>query len=456
MPDGPTSGAGSISIAETSVMRSEIELLRTDAQAAFRAAVEAVRPENLMPEAVRLEGGRVLVRNQPMPEAPGRRLVAALGKAAPGLAAAWLAATPGWTRELFVLTPHGVPVPPMVAHSATIRHGAHPFPDAEGEAAARELLELTEDLGSDDLLVVLLSGGTSALLAAAEPPLSLAEVAATTRALLRAGAPIGALNTVRRQLLRAGGGGLAHAAAPAPVVTLVLSDVLGDPLPDIASGPTVPSPTGADDALAVLELFGVPGSVPTPVLELLRRQTASVADARQVPGSRTLILGNNRSAVTAACRDLERRGYTTTAPLTPLTGEASMRGRQLGALAKALRPEEPYALVLGGETTVTVRGEGRGGRNQELALAAALELSGGPPRVVLAAGTDGIDGLSEAAGAVVDPGTLDRLTAAGVDPLVALAENDSGTALSASGDAIMTGPTGTNVCDLTLLVGTQA
>ncbi len=436
-------------------MRSELEILRTDAEAAFRAAVESVRPEHLMPKAVELEEGRLLVRNQPVPEAPGRRVVAALGKAAPGLAAAWLTATPGWTRELYVLTPHGVPVPSNVAENATIRRGAHPFPDADGEAAALELLALTDSLGPDDLLVVLLSGGSSALLAAAEPPLSLADVAVTTRALLRAGAAIGAVNTVRRQLLRAGGGGLARAAAPAPVVTLVLSDVLGDPLPDIASGPTVPSPTGPDDALAVLEHFGNLGSVPDPVIELLHSQANPVAGGRHVPGSRTLILGNNRTAVRAACRELERRGYVTTAPPTPLTGEASVRGRQLGALARALRPVEPYALVLGGETTVTVRGEGRGGRNQELALAAALQLVAGPPRVVLAAGTDGIDGLSEAAGAVVDPGTLARLDAAGVDPVAALADNDSGSALSASGDAIVIGPTGTNVCDLTLLIGSQ-
>lgn len=436
-------------------MSPELAILRADAVAAFRTAVDAVRPERLIPEAVKLDEGRLLVRDHPLPKSSGRKVVAALGKAAPGLAAAWLAATPGWTRELYVLTPHGVPVPPRVAESATIRHGAHPFPDADGEAAARELLDLAEGLGSDDLLLVLLSGGASALLAAAEPPLGLAEVAASTRALLRAGAPIGALNTVRRQLLRAGGGGLARAAAPAPVVTLVLSDVLGDPLPDIASGPTVPSPTGPDDALAVLERFGVLESVPTSVLELLHRQADSAPDAPQVLGSRTLILGNNRTAVKAAHRDLERRGYATTALLAPLTGEARVRGRQLGALARALRPVEPYALVLGGETTVTVRGEGRGGRNQELALAAALELHAGPSCVVLAAGTDGIDGLSEAAGAVVDPGTLDRLAAAGVDPVTALEENDSGTALAASGDAIVTGPTGTNVCDLTLLVGAQ-
>lgn len=217
--------------------------MREDALGAFFAAVDAVRPGRLVPEAVSLEAGRVLLRGEPLPEARGRRVVTALGKAAPGLALAWMHAAPGWASQLFVLTPHGVPVPREVEETATVRRGAHPFPDASGEAAARELLALADGLSRDDLLVVLLSGGASALLAAPEPPLTLEEVAATTRALLVAGAPIRAVNTVRRQILRAGGGGLARMASPAPVVTLVLSDVLGDPLADIASGPTVPSPT---------------------------------------------------------------------------------------------------------------------------------------------------------------------------------------------------------------------
>ncbi len=429
--------------------------MRDDALGAFLAAVEAVRPGSLVSQAVKLEAGRILLRGQPLPEAPGRRLVAALGKAAPGLALAWMQAAPGWASMLFVLTPHGVPVPHELREAATVRRGAHPFPDAAGEAAARELLSLAEGLGRADLLVVLLSGGASALLAAPEPPLTLEDVAATTRALLRAGAPIRAVNTVRRQILRAGGGGLARAASPAPVVTLVLSDVLGDPLPDIASGPTVPSPTGASDALAVLDRFGVRDSVPRAVVELLSRQSGVEAPLRPTPGSRTVILANNRTAVAAAAAELGRLGYGSLTPELPLTGEARVRGTHLGALARCLRPRGPFALVLGGETTVTVRGSGRGGRNQELALAAALQLEGGPPRVLLAAGTDGIDGLSEAAGALVDPGTTDRLRAAGFDPRAALAANDSGSALAAAGDALVTGPTGTNVCDVTLLLSPE-
>jgi len=430
---------------------------RRDAVAAFEAAVDAVRPGRLLPQVIRVRNGRPAVGNEPFPPAPGRRVVASLGKAGPGLAAAWLRLLPGWADALFVLTPHGVPVPPEVERAATVRRGAHPIPDTAGEAAARELLDLVGGLGQGDLLVVLLSGGTSALLAAPEPPLTLEAVVATTRALLRAGAPIGALNTVRRQLLRAGGGGLARTAFPAFVVTLVLSDVPGDPLPDIASGPTVPSPTTATDALAVLARHGVLDRVPPSVPELLKRLAGveKDRDRRWTARSRTVIIGNNQTAVRAAEVELGRRGWDVWRLKTPLLGEASIRGRQLGALARAVAPSRPFAAVFGGETTVTVRGDGRGGRNQELALAAALELEGGPPRLLLAAGTDGIDGLSDAAGAVVDPGTAERVRRAGMEPRIALQRNDSGTALAAAGDALVTGPTGTNVCDVTVLLAPE-
>ena len=427
--------------------------LRSEAEAAFGAAVEAVRPENLLPGALRRTGEGLRLAGMEIPAVGGRRFVAAVGKAAPGLAAAWLATVPGWSRELFVVTPHGVDVPPSVEAAATVRRGAHPYPDAAGEAAARELLARVRELGKDDLLVVLLSGGGSALLAAPEEGLTLAHVLATTRLLLEAGAPIGAVNTVRRQLLAAGGGGLARAAWPAPVRTALISDVLGDPLPDIASGPTVPSPTTAADALGVLERFALLDRVPPEVVAFLRAQ-------RDLPpgpepwerAARTVVLANNRTAVEAAAAHLRARGWSVRVAPEPLTGEAAVRGRQLAALALAVPPGRRTALLWGGETTVTVRGSGRGGRNQELALAAALVLAGSGGRVLLAAGTDGIDGVTPNAGAVVDGGTADRIRAAGHDPRAALWDNDAGTVLEASGDVLVTGPTGTNVCDLTAIL----
>jgi len=433
-----------------------IERMRVDAMAAFEAAVEAVRPENLVPAQISRSGDNRMVGGEPLPEVSGRRVVMSIGKAAPGLAGAWQKAMPGWADEILVLTPHGVPVPPEVETAATILRGAHPYPDADGEASTRRLLEIAEGLGANDLLVVLLSGGGSALMAAPEEGLALADVHATTKALLKAGAPITEVNTVRRQLLAAAGGGLARAAHPALVRTLILSDVLGDPLPDIASGPTVASPTTAADALAVLDRFGLLGAIPGPVVSFLENAKIRPTDARSWMGTTsTSILGNNRTAIEAAAAELAARGYSAEAAAGYLEGEASKRGRELAARAREEECSAPSAVVIGGETTVTVRGSGRGGRNQELALAAAIELEGADSTVILAAGTDGVDGLSENAGAVVDPTTIDRLQKIGIDAREALDYNDSGTALAAAGDAIHTGPTGTNVCDLTIVLSAR-
>jgi len=425
--------------------------MREEALAAFQAGVEAVRPRTVLARGLRREDGRLFLAGMELPEVPGRRLVAAIGKAAPGLAAAWLGLPLRGEQALFVLTPHGVPVPPEVEAVATVRRGAHPYPDAAGEAAARELLDRVRGLGADDLLVVLLSGGGSALMAAPEPGLELGDILSTTRLLLRAGAPIGAVNTVRRELLAAGGGGLARTAFPATVRTAVLSDVIGDPLPDIASGPTVPSPTGPREALDVLERFGVMERVPPSVLRFLRTRPERRAE-QGWERCRTVILANNRTAVEAAAKHLRQRRWKVVTMKHPLLGEASARGIQLGALAASARPGRPTAVVLGGETTVTVRGRGRGGRNQELALAASLRLDARPGRVLLAAGTDGVDGPTENAGGLVDGGTVGRIRAGGIDPRASLDDNDAATALEAAGDALRTGPTGTNVCDLTLLL----
>ena len=430
-----------------------IEEMRTDALAAFEAAVDAVRPENLVPAQISRDGETVLVGGDPLPETSGRHVVMSIGKAAPGLTAAWLTTMPGWADEILVLTPHGIPVPAEVEARARVLRGAHPYPDGDGEASTRHLLEVAAGLGEDDVLVVLLSGGGSALMAAAEEGLELDDVHATTKALLKAGAAINDVNTVRRQLLAAAGGGLARAAHPAPVHTLILSDVLGDPLADIASGPTVPSSTTSNDALAVLDRFGLREAVPGAVTAYLRAAAGRVVDdSAWAAIASTHVIGNNRTAVDAAAAELAARSYDVGVAAGHLEGEASERGRELGRRAGREKPDTPSALVLGGETTVTVNGSGRGGRNQELALAAALELAGSSPAVILAAGTDGIDGLSDNAGAIVDSTTTERLRRAGIDPGESLADNDSGVALETVSDNIRTGPTGTNVCDLTLVL----
>ena len=430
-----------------------LERMREDALAAFEAAVAAVQPENLIPAQVTFNEGVVRVDGEPLPAAPGRRAVFSIGKAAPGLADAWLRSVPDWATEYFVLAPHGVPVADGVESFATVLRGAHPYPDADGEESTEQLLETAQSLGDEDVLIVLVSGGGSALMAAAERGLTLSDVRATTEALLKAGAPITEVNTVRRQLLAAAGGGLGRAAHPAQVRTLILSDVLGDPLPDIASGPTVYSTSTPADALEVLDRFSIRGAVPEAVVRFLEAAgELPQDDGGWARGCKTRVIGNNRTAVEAAATELRERGYEVEIAPGDLVGEASIRGRELAMTARITEYSTATAVVLGGETTVTVRGPGRGGRNQELALAAAVGLEGASKAVVLAGGTDGIDGHSENAGAVVDPTTTDRLRQIGIDPSEILANNDSGTALETIGDAIRTGPTGTNVCDVTLVL----
>jgi hydroxypyruvate reductase len=358
---------------------------------------------------------------------------------------------------VYVLTPHKAPVPEHVRGAVTVLRGAHPYPDAEGEASTRFLLEVAEGLGNDDCLLVLVSGGGSALMAAAEEGLTLEDVRATTRALLEAGATINDVNTVRRQLLAAAGGGLARAAYPAAVRTLILSDVLGDPLADIASGPTVRPSSTAADALEVFDRHGLGKAVPAAVTSFLQRAAEAPADDLEWAGSAvTEVIGNNRTAVEAAAAELSARGYRVAVKTDDLVGEARQRGRELAAQAVAEPFEQPAAIVVGGETTVTVTGSGRGGRNQELALAAAEEIAGTESVVVLAGGTDGIDGLSDNAGALVDHTTLQRLHDHGIDVQAVFSDNDSATALAAIGDVICTGPTGTNVCDVTIVLTAPA
>ncbi len=395
----------------------------------------------------------MLVADQALPHTRGRRVVMAIGKAAPGLAAAWLEAAPGWANQIFVFTPHAVPVPEEVGNAATILRGAHPYPDSAGEDATRDLLDVAGSLTADDLLVVLLSGGGSALLAAPVDGLALTDIRTTTELLLTAGAPISDVNTVRRQLLAAAGGGLGRAASPARVQTLIVSDVLGDPLADIASGPTVVSPTTAADALEVLDRFALRSAVPDDVVSFLATAGGDPPDDNDLAAtSTTFVIANNRTAVEAAATELRTRAYQVEVATEPVVGEAAERGREIAAAARTVESTTPTAVVMGGETTVTVRGSGSGGRNQELALAAAIGIEDRAEIVVLAAGTDGVDGHSNNAGAVVDATTCPRLRKLGLEPEASLTTNDSGTALEAVGDAIRIGPTGTNVCDLTLVL----
>jgi glycerate 2-kinase len=353
---------------------------------------------------------------------------------------------------------------PRLARTRLLLSG-HPLPDARGLAAAAAVEALLHGLRPVDTVLVLLSGGASALLPAPVPGLSLEDKVAVTAQLMRAGADISELNTVRKHLSRLKGGGLARAAFPARVVALVLSDVVGDDLSTIASGPTVADPTTYADALRVLDERGLRASIPRAACRHLeagarggRPETPKPRDPlfRRV---RTHVIGGNRLSVEAAAREARRQGLRPLVLTTRLEGEAREAARVLVAILRECvesgRPAAlPVCLLAGGETTVTVRGHGRGGRNQEMVVAAVPLLAPFPvPAVVAALATDGIDGASDAAGGVADGESAARARRRGLaPPAIFLAASDSNGFLAGLGDLIVTGPTGTNVVDLAVLL----
>ncbi len=346
-------------------------------------------------------------------------------------------------------------------HRIGVVEAGHPIPDRRGEEAAEEILGLVRRAGATDLVLCLVSGGGSALMPSPVPGVQLAEKQAVTRLLLEAGATINELNAVRKHLSRLKGGQLARAAHPAPVVALLLSDVVGDPLDVIASGPTAADPTTFGDALGIIGRFGLRGRVPAAVLGHLEAGAAGRVPETPKPGDpvlagvTNLVIGNNSLVVDAAAAEARRLGFTPLVLTRRLRGEAREAARVFAAIlaeaAESGRPvPAPACLIAAGETTVTVRGNGRGGRCQEFALTLASDLLPLRDVVVLAAGTDGSDGPTEAAGAVVDTETLARARAAGLDVRVALAANDSHRFFEGLGDLVTTGPTGTNLMDLYL------
>jgi len=337
-----------------------------------------------------------------------------------------------------------------------IAEAGHPVPDARGLAASARLLEVARSAGEGDLVLFLVSGGGSALTLAPAPPITLAEKQEVTRLLLASGAAIGELNAVRKHLSAFKGGQLARAAAPAAVLTLALSDVIGDPLDVIASGPTAPDPTTFADALEVLARRGLSGRVPPSVARRLEAGRAGEIQETPKPGDplfervANVVIGNNALVTDAAAATARRLGYRTDLATRELQGEARDVAREFIARARRLPP--PACLIAGGETTVTVRGPGKGGRCQEFALAAALELEPTDRITILAAGTDGTDGPTDATGAIVDAGSIARGSAAGADARRALADNDAYRFLRASDDLLVSGPTRTNLLDLYVAV----
>jgi hydroxypyruvate reductase len=434
----------------------EADLVR-DARRIFEAAVRAVQAPALLAD---LDLERLAGR----PLGSFRQLVVVgTGKASMAVAGALeVRLEQGADRvegEVVVPTgypeafPDGLPRPARVA----VAEGGHPVPTEGSVRAAQRALARAEAAGPDDLVVALVSGGGSALWALPAHGLTLDDVQATTRLLLASGVEIGGVNAVRKHVSQVAGGRLAVAAAPSRLVALVLSDVVGDDLATVASGPTVPDPTTFADALAVLAGAGLTGRAPRAVRLHLERGAAGRlpetpgADDPAFETARTHLLAGNDTALDAARREAERLGYAVRAVEREVEGEARTVGDRAARRAGAASPGGPACWLWGGETTVTVVGTGRGGRNQEVALAAALALDGADADlVVLSGGTDGVDGPTDAAGGWASPRTAGRIRAAGLDPAACLADNDAYRALDAAGALVRTGPTHTNVADVAL------
>ncbi|WP_129626566.1 glycerate kinase type-2 family protein [Candidatus Oscillochloris fontis] len=423
------------------------------------AALAAVEPGAALRALMQVDAGQLRVGPQQYDLGQiGRIWLVAVGKAARPMAAA---AALMLGQRLHA----GVVVAPEVAEPIAgmrVLAAGHPIPNAASIAAAQQVAALLAQTQPADLVLVLLSGGGSALLSLPVPGVALADLQALTRQLLACGAPIQAINCLRKHLDQIKGGGLAHMAAPAHLLTLVLSDVVGNSLDVIASGPTVPDPTSFADAWAVIERYGLVASLPPAIREHLQRGLAGqVADT---PGpaaacfarATTLLVGSNLHAAQAAQCAAQAAGFQSMILTTYLQGEARAAGRLLAAIGRELALGQhplprPACIIVGGETTVTLRGGGRGGRNQELALAAVSDLAGLPDIALLTLATDGVDGPTDAAGALVTGTTLQRAQALGLDPQEYLARNDAYTFFAALGDLIHTGPTETNVNDLAFL-----
>lgn len=400
--------------------------LYADAQTILREAIAAVQPEAAVTRAL-----------AQLPPCHGRRILVAVGKAACPMASAALQALDGHVHAGIVITKHGhgVPLPAPLQ----VLEAGHPVPDAATYAATAQALALTENLTPADQVLFLLSGGGSALFE--QPLLPPQELTDVTQQLLACGAAITQVNTIRKRLSAVKGGRFALHCAPAQVWSVVLSDVLGDRLDMIASGPACPDRSTAEEALEIVNRYAL--RLSPQALACLRRPTPSA-----LPNAQSIVTGSVRQLVDAAARTCRRLGYDVEILTDCLQSEAWDAGRWLAR--EALVRSGPRALLAGGETVVHVMGPGLGGRNQELALSAAAQIAGQRALAIFSFGSDGTDGPTDAAGGYVDGQTQAALARQGISIPDVLARNDAYHALEACGGLIKTGPTGTNVNDLSV------
>lgn len=442
----------------------------------MRAALNAVEPGAAVRQHLHLDNGHLTVGRPNGTELTydldgfDRILVVGGGKAgAPMAAAVNKILGPRLTNGVVVVKHEHVLDDSMATGTIGIVEAGHPVPDEAGLQGAGRIADLLSNTTSRDLVLCLISGGGSALMTSPVLGISLADLQTLTQVLLSCGATINEINTIRKHISQFKGGQLAQLASPSPVISLVLSDVVGDPLEVIASGPTVPDPTTFGDAWSILERYKVVDDVPTSITNHLSAGLKGIIPDTPKPsdpifdGVQNVIVGSNRLAAQAAAKEAQRLGFDTILLSTFLEGEAREVAKAIAGLAKGLvRGEtthptdrtlsQPACLVLGGETTVTLHGEGKGGRNQEMALAAALSLANWEDVLVAFLATDGTDGPTDAAGAFADGSTVARANRLGLDAEAHLDCNDSYHFFQKLDDLIVTGPTNTNVNDLILIL----
>jgi glycerate-2-kinase len=434
--------------------------LTDDALAIFRAGIEAVKPEHLVREALILDGDRLWVKDLRVNLRDYRKIIV-LGT--------------GKTTAHMCRTLEEILGNRITAGAVTVRRGeslacerirvfeaGHPIPDEGTLEGTRNVLALADAVRSDDLVICLLSGGGSALLEAIPEGLTLSDLQETSRQLLASGATIHEMNIVRRHLSLVKGGQLARRFAPARCITLVISDVPGDLLESVASGPTAPDPFTFAIARKVVQSYGLERTLPRNVVRYLEEGMEGNHPETVKPGDPVLknvthlVIGNNGRALEGALARAQELGYHAEIRSRTMHGEARMAGKRVAQMAIDARRTDgaahfPACVLIGGETTVTVRGDGRGGRNQELALAAAGALWNTEGDFLVASiGTDGIDGSTEAAGGVVTPEVIQRAKSLNLDPSAFLDRNDSYGFLKQAGGLVVTGPTGTNVMDVVI------
>lgn len=435
--------------------------LRRDARLIFDAGLRAVEPAELVKQQLRRHRDTLEVAGRRYDLSNYRRLsIVGAGKASARMASAVVKILGSSLSGGIVIVKYGHSVG---LNKVRIAEAGHPVPDQAGTNATREIIAALSRATEDDLILCLLSGGGSALLSCPAENISLQDKQTMTRLLLDCGAKIHEINSIRKHISQVKGGRLAKLAYPATIVSLILSDVVGDPIESIASGPTAPDGSAFSDCWRIIEQYGLTGRIPTSVRDFLQRGVQGSVAETPKPGDpifekvQNVIIGNNRTALLAAKERAEELGFNTLILSGFIEGEAREAAIFHAAIAKEILSTDnpvrrPACVISGGETTVTIRGDGLGGRNQEFALAAAVDIEGADGAVVLSAGTDGTDGPTDAAGAIIDGKTVQRGKSQGLDASAYLRRNDSYHFLQATDDLLITGPTFTNVMDLRLVL----